>query len=88
MRLLSQITAERICFELADRIHRKGFAPLTGVPAAGTGTVNNAGVLDALESLGFDRVSALRAYKQVQAEQGELDESAAIMACLRLLQPR
>ena len=81
-------TAERICFELADRIHRKGFAPLTGVPSAGMGGANNAGVLDALESLGFDRVSALRAYKQVQAEQGELDESAAIMACLRLLQPR
>ena len=44
--------------------------------------------LDALESLGFDRASALRAYKQVEAEQGALDESSAIMACLRLLQPR
>ena len=81
-------TAERICFELADRIHRKGFEPLPATGGAGVSGANNAGVLDALESLGFDRVSALRAYKQVQAEQGELDESAAIMACLRLLQPR
>ena len=81
-------TAERICFELADRIHRKGFEPLPETGGASASGANNAGVLDALESLGFDRVSALRAYKQVQAEQGELDESAAIMACLRLLQPR
>ena len=82
-------TAERICFELADRIHRKGFVPLTGIAPESGNVANNAGgVLDALESLGFDRVSSLRAYKQVQAEQGELDESAAIMACLRLLQPR
>ena len=82
-------TAERICFELADRIHRKGFVPLAGVAPESGNVANNAGgVLDALESLGFDRVSSLRAYKQVQAEQGELDESAAIMACLRLLQPR
>ncbi|MBP5212434.1 MAG: Holliday junction branch migration protein RuvA [Pyramidobacter sp.] len=82
-------TAERICFELADRIHRKGFEPFSGVSASGTGSVKSAGgVLDALESLGFDRATALHAYKQVQSEQGELDESAAIMACLRLLQPR
>lgn len=83
-------TAERICFELADRIHRKGFAVLTGLAATpDVGKTDNAGgVLDALESLGFDRVMALRAYKQVTKEQGELDESAAIMACLRLLQPR
>lgn len=83
-------TAERICFELADRIHRKGFEPLAGVSiSTGTSAAKSAGgVLDALESLGFDRASALRAYKQVEAEQGELDESSAIMACLRLLQPR
>ncbi len=83
-------TAERIIFELADRIHRKGFEPLTGVHATGGGKTpqDAGGVLDALESLGFDRAAALRAYRRVQSEQGDLDESAAIMACLRALQPR
>ena len=84
-------TAERICFELSDRIHKKGFIQLTGelrsAPAGDRQAA--AGVLDALESLGFDRVSAVRAYKSVVAEQGEtLGESEAIMSCLRILQPR
>ncbi len=83
-------TAERIVFELADRIHRKGFEPLTGIPASGEGDAARGanGVLDALESLGFDRATALRAYRQSGAEKSGLDESAAIMACLRVLQPR
>ncbi|MST54446.1 Holliday junction branch migration protein RuvA [Pyramidobacter sp. SM-530-WT-4B] len=84
-------TAERICFELSDRIHKKGFIQLTGelhgAPAGDQQAA--AGVLDALESLGFDRASAVRAYKSVVAEQGEsLGESEAIMSCLRILQPR
>ena len=84
-------TAERICFELSDRIHKKGFIQLTGelygAPAGDQQAA--AGVLDALESLGFDHASAVRAYKSVVAEQGEaLGESEAIMSCLRILQPR
>jgi Holliday junction DNA helicase RuvA len=85
-------TAERICFELADRIHKKRLDQLVKGIAAGDGgeaPAVSSGVLDALESLGFDRASALRAYKQVTAEQGDkLSESDAIMSCLRLLQPR
>ncbi len=84
-------TAERICFELADRIHKNGFGQIVGGFSAGekSGGSSPSGVLDALESLGFDRVSALRAYKTVIAEQGEeLGESDAIMSALRLLQPR
>ena len=84
-------TAERICFELSDRIHKKGFIQLTGefhgAPAGDRQAA--ASVLDALESLGFDRASAVRAYKSVVAEQEEaLGESEAIMSCLRILQPR
>ncbi|MDY2647372.1 MAG: Holliday junction branch migration protein RuvA [Pyramidobacter porci] len=84
-------TAERICFELSDRIHKKSFIQLTGelhgAPAGDQQAA--AGVLDALASLGFDRASAVRAYKSVVAEQGEsLGESEAIMSCLRILQPR
>ncbi|WP_288296818.1 Holliday junction branch migration protein RuvA [uncultured Pyramidobacter sp.] len=84
-------TAERICFELSDRIHKKGFIQLTGefhgAPAGDRQAA--ASVFDALESLGFDRASAVRAYKSVVAEQGEaLGESETIMSCLRILQPR
>ncbi len=85
-------TAERICFELADRIHRKGFEPLADVAAASAagGQSNPAGVLDALETLGFDRASALHAYKRALAQDASIenDESRAIMSCLRILQPR
>jgi len=85
-------TAERICFELADRIHRKGFVPLTGVASssAGGSSVTPNGVLDALETLGFDRASALHAYKLALAQDASIenDESRAIMSCLRILQPR
>lgn len=84
-------TAERICFELSDRIHKKGFIQLTGAlsHASAAGRQAAASVTAALESLGFDRASAVRAYKSVVAEQGEaLGESEAIMSCLRILQPR
>ena len=84
-------TAERICFELADRIHKKGLEHLVEGLSAGSKDETlsaSSGVLDALESLGFDRTSAFRAYKTVSAEYGSgLSESDAIMRCLRLLQP-
>jgi Holliday junction DNA helicase RuvA len=80
-------TAERICFELADRIHKKGFEQLQGVLEPSQPGDGSSGVLDALEALGFDRASAHRAYKAVVAEKGaSLDESDAIMSCLRVLQ--
>ncbi|MGI6076073.1 MAG: Holliday junction branch migration protein RuvA [Pyramidobacter sp.] len=84
-------TAERICFELADRINKKGLNLLVqSLPSEGelSNLAGASGVLDALESLGFDRASALRAYKAVKSQRGaEIDESEAIMSCLRLLQP-
>ena len=80
-------TAERICFELADRIHKKGFEDLQSVTSPSHSNDTASGVLDALEALGFDRASAHRAYKTVETEQGSnLNESDAIMSCLRLLQ--
>ena len=89
IRLLTSVPG--ICFELSDRIHKKGFIQLTGefhgAPAGDRQAA--ASVFDALESLGFDRASAVRAYKSVVAEQGEaLGESETIMSCLRILQPR
>ena len=86
-------TAERICFELADRINKKGLKVLVqSMPSTGAHTdlAGATGVLDALESLGFDRFSALDAYKTVKFQHGDgedLDENEAIMSCLRLLHP-
>ncbi len=95
-------TADRICFELADSLHKSGFEDFTGSGTGTSGTTktvpSGAGesgetsrrvVLDALESLGFERTAALRAYNSVIAEQGEgKNESDVIMRCLRLMQPR
>lgn len=82
-------TAERICFELTDRIRKDGFEQIVGELTPGKEGAAPIGVLDALEALGFDRPTALRAWKKVAAGGGEeLNESDAIMHCLRVLQPR
>lgn len=90
-------TADRICFELEGRIQKSGLAAFAhAVNDSGSSNVSSAtsvesGVLDALESLGFDRPSALRAYKSLLAsnpEAAKYNESDSIMGCLRILQPR
>ncbi len=98
-------TADRICFELADGLRKSGFEDFSGDNAdagktsssgASAGNVSREGgdttrrvVLDALESLGFERTAALRAYNALLAEGYEgKDESDLIMRCLRKLQPR
>ncbi len=95
-------TADRICFELAGSLRKGGFEDFaisgtdTGTATKTSSTGAAAGgdssrrvVLDALESLGFDRAAGLRAYNAVIAEGGEgKEESDVIMRCLRKLQPR
>ncbi len=95
-------TADRICFELADSLRKNGFEDFaisvtdTGGATKTSSTAALEGgdssrrvVLDALESLGFERTAALRAYNALLAEGYEgKDESDVIMRCLRKLQPR
>ncbi len=76
-------TAERICFELADRIEKQGLEDLGG--ALTRGDSRGGAVVDALESLGFDRATALNVYKQL-GETEAMTEEEAILQCLRLLQ--
>ncbi len=80
-------TAERICFELADKIEKQGLEELRTTPTKGDSIAG--GVADALESLGFDRILALRTYKQLrETTSAAMTEEEAILNCLRLLQKK
>lgn len=79
-------TAERICFELSEKIAGSSEWDMGDLSVK---IQHNDEVLDALESLGFERNAALRSYQQLCQEQGEpTSTEEAIFNCLRLLKPR
>lgn len=77
-------TAERICFELADKIASGDVE--WGGEALPSVSSHNEEVLDALESLGFERSRALKAYQLLCEKNGlPVSTEEAIFGCLQLL---
>ncbi|EEX48470.1 Holliday junction branch migration protein RuvA [Jonquetella anthropi] len=78
-------TAERICFELSEKITGSSEWSSADLTAK---LQHSDEVIEALESLGFDHASSVRAYQQLCQERGEpASTEEAIFNCLRLLKP-